>query len=145
VVVVLGLTVWVWWVAPRELREKPEAARVEASRPGQRDGGSAALGETVAAMSQEQLPSALTPEGVSEDTLPEPLPGQAVPDGKGRCPHKRQVALNGGCWVPEVREGEACESLAGQLYKGTCYIPVLPRERPRRPPTSAPTKKAAPR
>jgi len=141
-VVMLGLTVSVWWAAPGEPREQPEATRVEAAGPGQRDGDPAALGEAVAALSQEQPPSALRPEGVAEDSLPDPLPGQAVPDGKGRCPHKKQVALNGGCWVPEPREIEACEALTGQLYKGTCYIPVLPRERPRRPPTSSPTKRA---
>jgi len=144
-VVTLGLTAGVWRLAPSRPWGEPGIARAEASRPSQSEGGSAALGETVAAMSQEHFPSALTPEAVAEDSLPEPQPGQAVPDPKGRCAHKRQVALNGGCWVPQVQESEACEALAGQVYKGTCYIPVLPRERPRRPPTSAPTKKAAPR
>ncbi len=96
-VVMLGVTAGVWWLAPSKLPAKPELARAEASGPSQREGDSAALGETVAAMSQELFPSALTPEGVAENTLPEPLPGQAVPDAKGRCPHKRQVALNGGC------------------------------------------------
>ena len=141
-VAMLGLTVWVWWAAPGEPREQSDATRLKAAGPVLREGDPAALGEAVAALSQEQPPSALRPEGVSEDTLPDPLPGQAVPDGKGRCPHKKQVALNGGCWVPQQQEIEACEALTGQLYKGTCYIPVLPRERPRRPPTSSPTKRA---
>jgi eukaryotic-like serine/threonine-protein kinase len=139
----LGLTAGAGWLVPSRSRGEPGLARAEASsRPSQREGGSAALGEKVAAMSQEKLPSALTPEAIAEDSLPEPQQGQAVPDTKGRCAHKRQVALNGGCWVPQVQESEACEALTGQIYKGTCYIPVLPRERPRRPPTSSPTKKA---
>jgi serine/threonine protein kinase len=141
-VVMLGLTVGVWWIAPSTLRGKPEIARTEASGPSQKDGDSAALGESVAAMSQENPPRALTSEGVAQDTLPEPFEGQAVPDAKGRCPHKKQVALNGGCWVPQQQDSEACEALTGQFYKGTCYIPALPRERQRRPPTSGPTRKA---
>ncbi|WP_044183778.1 serine/threonine protein kinase [Hyalangium minutum] len=141
-VVMLGLTAGSWWLAPSQVRGKPDLARAEASGPSQKEGDSAALGETVAAMVQEKPPSVLTPEAVADDPLPEPQEGQAVPDAKGRCQHKRQVALNGGCWVPQTQDGEGCESLTGQLYKGTCYIPVLPRERPRRPPTSGPTRKA---
>jgi eukaryotic-like serine/threonine-protein kinase len=72
-------------------------------------------------------------ELLAKDAPPEPLPEQTRPDAKGRCPHKRQVAFNGGCWVELARE--ECEALNGYVYKNTCYVPVIP---PGRPPTSQP-------
>ena len=74
---------------------------------------------------------------LAEDSLPEPVPGQLRPDAKGRCPHKRQLALNGACWVP--MDPEECEALGsnGKLFKGRCYVPVLS---PNRPSTTHPTR-----
>lgn len=138
----LAVMAGVWWAAPGPMRGPRNLARAQASGPSQKEGDSAALGETVAAMAQEKPPSALTPEIVAEDPLPEPLEGQGVPDAKGRCPHKRQVALNGGCWVPQALSDEECEALSGQRRQGTCYVPAFPSGRPRRPPTSGPTKRA---
>ena len=76
---------------------------------------------------------------MSEDTLPEPLPGQVRPDEKGRCPRKGLVALNGGCWAETAWEPEKCQKLGGQMFKGTCYVPFIPPGRSR-PPTSDPLK-----
>ncbi len=74
---------------------------------------------------------------MSEDTLPEPQPGQVRPDEKGRCPRKWLVALNGACWTEW--EPEKCEELGGQMFKGTCYVPFIHPGR-KRPPTSDPPK-----
>jgi hypothetical protein len=141
----LALTAWVWWLLTAEPVEGPVAVRAMATGTDQKDAGTAGLGEVAAAMCMEESPGSPAQEVMAEDT-PEPLPGQAVPDAKGRCPHKGQVAFNGGCWALQALEGEACEVLSGQLYQGTCYVPIIerPRKRPR-PPTSSPTKKSAPR
>jgi eukaryotic-like serine/threonine-protein kinase len=75
---------------------------------------------------------------MAEETLPELAPEQVRPEGKGRGPHKRQVALKGGCWL--VLGPEGCEALGsnGQLFKGQCYVPVLARAR--HPATSDPAR-----
>ncbi len=75
---------------------------------------------------------------LSEGTRPELQPGQTRPDAKGRCPRKRQVALNRGCWVAVPMDPEGCGELRGQMLKGVCYVPVIP---PERPPTSSPKGK----
>jgi hypothetical protein len=75
---------------------------------------------------------------MAEEPLPEPQPGQLRPDAKGRCPRKQQVSLNGGCWMVSSSESEDCAALGGQMFKGTCYLP-LPA--PKRRPTSSPMDK----
>jgi eukaryotic-like serine/threonine-protein kinase len=105
-----------------------------AAETAQADAGTAGLGDTVSRESEEQ-PSPSWPEAMSEDTLPEPLPGQLRPDAKGRCPGKRQVALNGACWMKTSWEREECEMARGQLFNDTCYLPCIP---PGRQPTSDP-------
>ncbi len=143
---VLVLTAWVWWLVSDEPVEEPVASRAAAPEADQRDAGTAGLGEAAATTTMEESPGFLEQEVMAEDTLPEPLPGQVVPDAKGRCPNKQQVAVNGGCWVLERRESEACDALSGQEYQGTCYIPVIERPHGRpRPRTSGPTKKSVPR
>jgi eukaryotic-like serine/threonine-protein kinase len=134
----LALVLWASWVAPgtRPL-ENPSIAREEAAEVGKADAGPAGLGEAMASASTMDAPAPSGREALAEDALPEPLPGQTRPDAKGRCPHKRQVALNGGCWVE--LEQEKCEALNlnGSMYKNACYVPVLP---PGRPPTSQPAR-----
>jgi hypothetical protein len=99
---------------------------------------STGLGEAAAATSTEDSPEPSAQEALAADTLPEPQPGQARPDTKGRCSHKLQAALNGGCWVETSLEQEKCEALSGHMYKGLCYVPVFPAGR--RPSTTAPSK-----
>ncbi|MFL5346580.1 MAG: serine/threonine-protein kinase [Hyalangium sp.] len=143
VAMVLALTGWVGWLVSAEPVKQPIASRAVAMKSGQRDAGTAGLGDAAATTSMNEPPGALSQEVVAEDSLPEPLPGQAVPDAKGRCPHKQQVSLNGGCWGLISKEPEACETLGGQMYQGTCYIPIIehPHGRPR-PRTSGPTRKS---
>jgi hypothetical protein len=128
----LAVALWAWWVASgTPPGENPSGARPEAAGP-------VGLGEAVVSASKMDDPEPSRREALAQDTLPEPLPGQTRPDAKGRCPHKRQVALNGGCWVGWAdTEREKCEALHhnGYMYKNTCYVPVIP---PGRPPTSQP-------
>ena len=132
----LVLALWAWWVTPgTHPLENSFGACQEAADDEKADTGPVGLGEAVVSASTMNAPEPSGRDSLAEDTLPEPLPGQTRPDAKGRCPHKRQVALNGGCWVELEREKCEALNLNGYMYKSTCYVPVLP---PGRSPTSQP-------
>jgi serine/threonine protein kinase len=133
-----ALATWAGWMALGLPGDSSRTARTEIAEAGKKDTGSVGLGETAMSTSTEESPAPSTPEAMAADTPPEPLPGQATPDAKGRCPHKRQIALNGGCWMSTPVEQEQCEAFSGSMYKGLCYVPVLPNGR--RPSTATPTK-----
>ncbi|MFL5344282.1 MAG: serine/threonine-protein kinase [Hyalangium sp.] len=133
----LALAVWLGRTVSHELLEQPSVARAEPARPGSADAGTTGLGEAATVAALDKPPSGSTNEGMSEDTLPEPQPGQIRPDGKGLCPRKWLVALNGACWAEW--EPEKCQELGGQMFKGTCYVPFIPPGR-KHPPTSEPLK-----
>ncbi len=135
----LALAVWAGRTVSHESPEQPSVARAEPARPDSADAGTAGLGDAATVAAQDKVPSGSTVEGMSEDTLPEPQPGQVRPDEKGRCPGKGLVALNGGCWNETAWEPEKCQELGGQMFKGTCYVPFIPPGR-KRPPTSGPLK-----
>ncbi|HYI02515.1 serine/threonine protein kinase, partial [Hyalangium sp.] len=127
------LGVLAWWVMPETSEERPSVARKEVAEAGKADAGPVGLGEVAASLSTLDAPASRIPEGLTEDALPEPLPGQTRPNAKGRCPHKQQIALKGGCWVVVEVEREKCEALSGRTFESTCYVPVIP---PGQPPTS---------
>jgi serine/threonine protein kinase len=130
----LVLAPWAWWATHGPPVHKPSLLTNESEAADQADGGTAGLGETAASTAPVEAATALSFQEVpAEAPPPEPQPGQTRPDAKGRCPHKRQVALNGGCWV--ALEPEKCEALKLSLYKGACYVPVIP---PGLPSTSTP-------
>jgi hypothetical protein len=126
----LSLFAWAWWAAPSKSREQPAVMRKEAASASQQDGGTTGLGDTASITSTVASPDSSAQEVLAEDTPPEPQPGQTRPDAAGRCPHKRQVALNGGCWAPLKVEREECEAASGQMFKDRCYVPVMPHGRP---------------
>ncbi len=128
----LALAVWAAWPRP-EAPGEPALVRGEPVAAGQADAGTVGLADAVATAPLGVSAEFAAKESLAEGTLPEPLPGQARPDAKGRCPHKRQVTLNGACWVVVEMEREKCEALSGRLFEGTCYVPVI---LPGRPPTS---------
>lgn len=131
----LALLTWTKWMAPGVSVESPPVAREESAEAGQPDASPVGLGDAVASASTEGTPEPLGSQVMAENTLPEPQPGQTRPDARGRCPRKRHVALNGGCWVASPLDREECEEIRGRTYKGTCYQPVIP---PGRSPTSSP-------
>jgi serine/threonine protein kinase len=135
----LALALWAGRTVSHEPLEPPSVARAEPVKPDSADAGTAGLGDAATVAALDKPPSGATAEGMSQDTLPEPLPGQARPDEKGRCPHKGLVSLNGGCWKETAWEPETCLPLGGQMFKGTCYVPFIPPGR-KRPPTSDPLK-----
>jgi serine/threonine protein kinase len=124
----LALAMWTRWMTPGESMEE------ESAESGQPDTGPVGLGDAVASASTHDSPEALGPKVMAEDTPPKPQPGQTRPDAKGQCPRKRQVALNGGCWVASPFDSEGCAELNGYMYKGSCYVPIIP---PGRSPTSS--------
>jgi eukaryotic-like serine/threonine-protein kinase len=127
---------WAGWFA----REKSSPLSEVAAGPVQ-DRVPSGLGDVAAATSSATPTTSSFPGTVAEDPLPTPVPGQLRPDAKGRCLHKRQVALNGVCWVELEREN--CEALdvPHKTNKGTCYVPVFS---PRRSPTSVPATQRHP-
>jgi hypothetical protein len=53
--------------------------------------------------------------------------GQVRPDANGHCPRKRQVPLNGGCWLPLELDSEGCGALNSSGYNGQLFPrPPLP-------------------
>jgi hypothetical protein len=124
--------------ASREWLEKVTLACIASAGGGSPSTKTRGLAEEAAATSTEPAPAASPPDGIAEDTPPKPVPGQTRPDGKGLCPRKWQISLNGACWVRFAHESEACDLLNGQMFKGLCYMPVLLP--PGRSPTSSPAK-----
>jgi hypothetical protein len=128
----------VWAVSNLEFRGDSSGEH-EGVGEGPADAGTAGLGELASVEMKNPQPSA-APELPAQEAPPEPQPGQTRPDAHGRCPRRQQVALNGGCWVE--LDPERCDALNlnfhlhSQLYKGMCYVPVIP---PVRPPTSTPS------
>jgi eukaryotic-like serine/threonine-protein kinase len=134
----LALATGVWWAARGWIEEGSLIAHWAPARAEQPDAGPTGLGEALASASMESSLELRTTDMLAEDTLPEPLPEQAQPDARGRCPRKKQVALNGGCWAEVPLTGEECEERGGHVFKSKCYLPIVPE---RRRPTSNPANK----
>ncbi|WP_224245968.1 serine/threonine-protein kinase [Hyalangium gracile] len=128
----LTLVVWSGWTVAARFEEKGSLALVRTEEESSLDAGTAGLGEAAASASMAQSLEPSAPAPLAEEPPPDPQPGQVRPDAKGRCPHKRQVALNGACWVP--LNLEECEALGSngnaKMFKGRCYVPALSPERP---------------
>jgi len=109
--------------------------RVSASAPWASD----AVGDTSPAEPQAPPAPSQEKKPVAQDTLPEPRPGQTRPDKSGRCPGRKQVPINGACWmdVSSSVSAEECVENDGEFFKGRCYGPV--HASPKKPqPTSNP-------
>jgi hypothetical protein len=129
----VALAVWTWRTVPRQPEAERSVVEAEVAGEARPEAEPTGLGDAAAATSLEEAPQSSPTEAMAEDSPPEPLPGQLRPDANGRCPRKRHVALNGGCWV-EMSNREECEEI-GYVFKGKCYAPARPRGRQ---PTSSP-------
>jgi hypothetical protein len=101
----------------------------------------AAVGDT---SSTEPLASIHPPskdeQPIAQEPLPEPRPGQTRPDEKGRCLGRKQVAINGACWVEQLpMSAEECVESGYVPFKGKCYLPA-PAPPKKHVPTSSPAK-----
>ncbi|HEX8703066.1 MAG TPA: serine/threonine-protein kinase [Myxococcaceae bacterium] len=61
-------------------------------------------------------------EGIRQEFPKQPFPDQVKPDARGRCP-KRQLVINGGCWLKVEVEPDDCPAI-GVMQQGECYVPV---------------------
>jgi serine/threonine protein kinase len=102
------------------------------------DVGTAAVGGTSPTEPQTSASPPTEKKPLAQQPLPEPRPGQARPDKRGQCPGRKQVPINGGCWVelPQMSTDECVEN-GGALFHGKCYTTAdAPPKEP--PPTSSP-------
>jgi len=120
-----------------KMRGEEEAARAQAAAGMEKpDAGTVGVGDAVltAPVATPQAPS--TWSGIGLDLPARPFPGQTRPDANGYCPDRMQVAINGGCWL-ELRMKDGRCPKQGYIYKGGCYEPAAPLQRPN---TSAPAE-----
>jgi serine/threonine protein kinase len=122
--------VLLWNVA--QVPARPQS--ISASAPWASD----AVGDTSPAETQVPPPPSLQKKPVAQEPLPEPRPGQPRPDKRGQCPGRKQVPINGACWLELLPMGvEECMENDGEFFRGKCYLPApAPRKNPQ--PTSSP-------
>jgi len=105
------------------------------------DAGTAAVGDSLPTEPQTSAPAPTEKQPLAQEPLPEPRPGQARPDAKGRCLGRKQVPINGGCWIdvsPAI-DAQDCTESGYVLFKGRCFGPA--QAPPRKPaPTSSPVE-----
>jgi predicted Ser/Thr protein kinase len=137
VLVAAGAAGVLLWTA-RPVFEHEPAKGQEAAASHAPDAGAAAVGDSAptAPRASAQAPSKQKP--VAQTPAFQPRAGQARPDAKGRCPGRKQVVINGACWVEfPTTDAEKCAEGGHDFLEGKCYVPVLPpRSQP--PPTSSP-------
>jgi hypothetical protein len=99
------------------------------------DAGTASVGDTPQPASAHP-PTEQKP--IAQETPFQPRPGQARPNAKGHCPGRKQVIINGACWV-ELRttDAEECVESGHDFLAGKCYVPAQVTRRPALP-TSSP-------
>ena len=143
-VVTGALATWAGWMARAAFVRASEPARVasvakpSSSQADTPDAGPVGLGEAATSIPTPVPASPSASETMAADSPPEPSPGQAQPDTKGRCPHPQQaILLNGGCWLRLKVSREECEILSGHMYQEACYVPLF-TSKPGRPTTSGP-------
>ncbi|HEX8703654.1 MAG TPA: serine/threonine-protein kinase [Myxococcaceae bacterium] len=96
-----------------------------------------AVGDTGTTEPQVATPSSEESGPVAQEPLPEPRPWQARSDEKGRCLGRKQVPINGGCWVELLMSTEDCLESGYVPFRSKCYLPApAPPKKPA--PTSSP-------
>ncbi|SEM29392.1 Protein kinase domain-containing protein [Stigmatella aurantiaca] len=123
-VAVLGVTLMLWagsevrpWVSTELL---PGQAGTQDA--GLEDGGTVGVGD--ASLTVTAPLGTPVPPAIRLDMPPGPLQGQRRPPcGKG------EVEIRKGCWVKIAAPPEDCEDYAYE-WKGACYIPMAPSQRP---------------
>jgi predicted Ser/Thr protein kinase len=112
----------------------PPGARSQAP-----DAGTAAVGDTAPTRPQASISPPAEKKPLAQEPLPEPRPGQARPDKRGQCLGRKQVPINGGCWidVSAAMDAQTCVESGYIFFKGKCLSPAL--ESPKNPqPASSP-------
>ena len=120
--------VWLW-----SSNRVPRALNAQAP-----DAGTTAVGDTSPTEPQSATASPEENKPIAQQPLPQPLPGQARPNERGRCPGHKQAPINGGCWVELLpMSAEECVKSGYVPFQGKCYLPApAPPKKPA--PTSSP-------
>jgi len=99
--------------------------------------GSVAVGDSSPVEPEVATPPSEESKPIAQEPIPEPRPEQARPNKKGRCPGRKQVSMNGGCWEQIPRSIEECAESGYVHIKGECYLPApAPPKKPM--PTASP-------
>jgi hypothetical protein len=133
----VGVLLVLWALMGVHVRGEGVSAREQgASEEGKPDAGPANLGDAVSAAPRASMQEPSKQEAIGQELPPEPRPGQIRPDARGQCPGRKQVPINGGCWVESSGPAaEECEQNGYVLIKERCYAPALETRR-KPPPTS---------
>jgi len=116
-----GFAALLWNVAP--VHGPPHQRASDFQSP---DAGTSAVGDTSPTQKQSPAPPAQEKKPVAKETLPEPRPGQIRPDKSGKCPGRKQVPINGGCWGEMLpMSAEECAENGYVPFKGKCYGPAF--------------------
>ena len=128
-----GFGALLWNVAPGLGQTQQRASDFQSP-----DAGTSAVGDTSPAQPPVPTPPSQEKKPVAQEPLPEPRPGQTRPDKSGQCPGRRQVLINGACWLEWLQmSAEECAENSYVPFKGKCYAPAHPP--PKKPqPTSNP-------
>jgi serine/threonine protein kinase len=80
---------------------------------------------------------------LAQEPLPELRPEQIRPDKRGQCPVRKQVPINGGCWleVSPLVDAQTCAASGYVLLQGKCFSPALAPSRKPQPTSSPPEKR----
>jgi serine/threonine protein kinase len=90
------------------------------------DAGTASVGDSSPSKPQASKPPPKEKKPVAQESLPKPRPEQARPDKKGQCPGRKQVPINGGCWVEQLSmTAEECAENGYVFFRGKCYTHAL--------------------
>jgi serine/threonine protein kinase len=103
------------------------------------DAGTATVGDTSPTAPQVSPSPSTQKKPLAQEPLPEPRPGQLRPDKRGQCPVRKQVPINGGCWldVSPLVDAQTCAASGYVLFQGKCFVPAnAPPKKPQ--PTSSP-------
>jgi serine/threonine protein kinase len=102
------------------------------------DAGTAAVGDTSPTEPRPSASPVTEKKPLAQEPLPEPRPGQARPNKRGQCPGRKQVPINGGCWVEQLpMTAEECTENGFVPFNGKCFVPAnAPPKKPQ--PTSSP-------
>ncbi len=104
------------------------------------DAGTTAVGDTSPHGPQASSPPPEEKEPVAQQAPPRLRPGQTRPDKKGQCPGRKQVSINGGCWVELLpMTAEECAENDYVFFKGRCFAHAFDPPRKTRP-TSRPAQ-----
>jgi predicted Ser/Thr protein kinase len=103
--------------------------RVEPGDGGARDGGTAELAREV--LSARVEPGELLEEepGLTLEVPKNPLPGQRLTDGSGKCRYEGEVAINGSCWILVGGVKPPCPEIWYE-WKEACYAPSFRTSKP---------------